>query len=86
MRSSGREKSTQQRARAVLLAQRDLAREREIAVEPGVGEHAAIGLDGQLAVAVGVDVGERLEPQVRRIGVGADDAKAALHRRDGAHV
>ena len=71
MRSSGRAKSTQQRARPVLLAQRDLAREREIAVEPGVREHAAVGLDGELPVAVRAHVRERLEPQIRRVGVGA---------------
>ncbi len=76
----------EQRARASLLAQRHLPREREIPVEPGVGQHAPVRLDRELAVAVGVDVGERLEAQVRRIGVGADDAEAALHRRDGAHV
>ena len=86
MRSSGRAKSTSSVRVRPSLAQRHLAREREVAVEPGVREHAAVRLDRELAIAVGVDVGERLHPQVRRVGVRADDAEAALHRGDGAHL
>ena len=54
-------RDAQQRAReidaarvrvAARLAQRHAAREREIAIEPGVQQHAAVGLDRELAVAV----------------------------------
>ena len=49
-------------------------------------QHAAVGLDAQLLVAVRAHVGERLEAQIRRIGVRTDDVEAALGRRLRADV
>ena len=63
------------------VAHDDTAGERQIAVEPGVEQHAAIGLDRELGVAVAVHVGDRLQAQIRRIGVGPDDSEARFRRR-----
>src|SRR3972149_2897881 len=38
-------------ARPAVRAQRDRAREREVAIEPGVEQHAPVGLDGVALVA-----------------------------------
>ena len=46
----------------------------EVAVEPAVEQHAAVDLDAELAPPGAVDVGARLDAQVRRVGVGADEA------------
>ena len=70
-RSSGR--ST--RSRRDLAGRRvdDPARQAEVAVEPGVEQHAAVDLDAELAAARPAGVGPRLDPQVRAVGVGADE-------------
>jgi hypothetical protein len=51
-----------------------------------VEQDAPIGFDRELSIAVRDHVGARLEPEVRRIGVGADDSKAAFRRRGGADL
>ena len=66
--------------------QADPARQREVAIQPGVQQHAAVGLDPDLSVAVGAQIRPRLDAQIRRIGVGAEDAEAALGRRRRAHL
>ena len=62
---------------AVGAAHHDPARQAEVAVEPGVEQGAAVDLDGQLAVARPTGVRVRLDPQVRAVGVGADDPEPA---------
>ena len=54
------------------VAERDLTRQAEVAPEPRVQEHAAVGLDGELAGAGAAGVGAGLDAEVRRVGVGAD--------------
>ena len=51
----------------------DPARQPEVAVEPRVEQHAAVDLDAELAAADPAGVGLGLDPQVRAVGVGADD-------------
>ena len=46
----------------------------EVAVQPAVEQHPAVDLDAELAPPGAVDVGAGLDAQVRRIGVGADEA------------
>ncbi len=45
----------------------------QIPVEPGVDERAAVDLDRQLPPAHAAGVGTGLDPEVGRVGVGADD-------------
>ena len=52
-------------------------RDAEVAVEPGREEHAAVHLDADLLEAAPGQVRVRLDPQVGRVGVGADHAEAA---------
>ena len=54
----------------------DAACEREIAIEPRVEERAAVDLDAELGVALLLVLGRGLEPEVRAVGVRADDAEA----------
>jgi hypothetical protein len=61
-----------------LVAKRDTSCERKIAIEPSVRQHAAIGLDAQLVIALGMNVGIGLDPQIRGIRVGADDPEAGI--------
>ena len=63
------------------IPERDPARDRQIPIEPGMEQQTAVGLDGELAVAVRRDVRARLEPQVRRVRVRPDDPKATARRR-----
>jgi hypothetical protein len=64
----------------------DAAGDREVAVEPGVEQRGSVGLDAELPVAVRLDVGARLQPEVGRVGVCADDPEAALGRRRGSDL
>ena len=48
----------------------------EVAVEPRVHQRAAVDLDAELADAGRAAVGPGLDPQVRAVGVGADDPEA----------
>ena len=66
----------QDRPRGGCIPQRHPARDGQVAIEPGVKQEAAVGLDGELTVAVRRDVGPRLHSQVRRVGVRADDPEA----------
>lgn len=52
--------------------------ETEIAVQPGVEQRPAVDLDGDLAKAVAAGVGARLDPQVRGVGVRADDTEGRV--------
>ena len=61
--------------------EQDPSREAEIAIEPGVVEHTAVDLDGQLTPTRDPRVGLRLHAQVRRIAVGPDDPPTAVGRR-----
>ena len=45
----------------------------EIAVQPGVPQRTAVDLDPEQLPPGPVEVGLRLDPQVRAVGVGADD-------------
>jgi hypothetical protein len=56
-------------------AQRHAARKTEVAVEPRVEQRASVDLDCEQLHAGAFDVGLRLHPQVRAVGVRADDAK-----------
>ena len=69
-RSSGRSTATR---RVGPVAQRDTAGQAEVAVEPAVEQRPAVDLHGDLPPAVRAGVRERLDPQVRRVGVRADD-------------
>jgi hypothetical protein len=51
-----------------------------------VQQHAAIGFDSELVIALGVYVGDRLDPQVRRIRMRADDSEARLGGGSAAHL
>ena len=62
------------------LAHEHAPGEREIAIEPRVEERAAVHLDAELRVALLRVLGVRLEPEVRAVGVRADDAEAAQRR------
>lgn len=68
------------------VAQRDPARETEVPVEPGVEERAAVDLHGDLPPAVRPGVGQRLDPQVRRVGVRTDDPERGVRRGALRHV
>lgn len=57
------------------VPQGEPARESEVPVEPGVEERSAVDLDGDLPPALRAHVGQRLDAQVRRVGVRADDAE-----------
>ena len=65
---------------AVAAAHDDPPGQAEVAVEPRVEERAAVHLDGELAAAGPPGVGVRLDPQVRAVGVGADDPEPGGRR------
>lgn len=60
------------------VPQDDASGESQVAVEPGVHQRAAVDLDGDLPPAVRAAVGERLDPQVGGVGVGAEDAEGGV--------
>ena len=63
----------QPRLGTVRPAHRDASRQAEVAVQPGRQQRAAVGLDAQQLPAGAGLVGVRLDPQVRAVGVSADD-------------
>ncbi len=63
------------------VAQGQPAAEAQVAVEPGVEQGAAVDLDGDLPPVVGAGVGHGLDPQVGRVGVGADDPEGGARQR-----
>ena len=73
-------------ARAVRTWNRDAPRERKVAVKPGREKQAAIRFDGKLVVTVSRHIGQRLHPQVRRVGVRANDPVTTLGRHRLADV
>jgi hypothetical protein len=58
----------------------DAAGQTQIAVEPGVPQHAAVDFDRQLLVAVLDKLGLGLEAQVGGVGVSADDRETGFGR------
>jgi hypothetical protein len=76
----------QQDQHDLAVAPHQPAGQAQIAVEPGVHEGAAVDLDRQLSPAdvAGVRVG--LDPQVRRVGVGAHDPEPCRRRRVGGRA
>ena len=71
-----------------LARNRDTARQAQVAVEPGVQQHAAVDLHAELAVAQRAAVGLGSDSQIGAVGVGADHAEAQPLRIDpgaGAH-
>ena len=65
---------------------RDATGKRQIAIEPAVEQHASVGLDGELLIAVRGDVGLRLEAKIGRVRMGTDDSEAALRGRKRARL
>ncbi len=63
------------------LLEEHAPRKREIAIEPGREEHAAVDLDAELLVAAHREIGVGLDAEVGRVGVRADHAKPAGRRR-----
>ena len=62
------------------------AGEAQVPVKPCMQQHAAVGLDPQLGEALLRDGGAGLQPQIRRVGVRADDAEPRLHRITPTHT
>ncbi|MNC39414.1 hypothetical protein D3C75_880720 [compost metagenome] len=58
----------------------DPAGQRQVAVEPWRQQGAAIHFDAQLQEALALQLGLRLDPQARAVGVGADHADAVQQR------
>jgi hypothetical protein len=63
---------------ATAVVQHDPAGDRQVAVQPGRQQQPAVGLDGELVVALGAHVGQGPQPQVGRVGVGTDQLEARL--------
>lgn len=59
-------------------AEGDASGQRQVAVEPGGEEGAAIDFDAELEEAVASDLRVRLDPQAGAVGVRADQAEAAF--------
>ena len=59
----------------------DAASQRQVAVEPGCQQRAAIHFHAQLQEALALQLGLRLDPQARAVSVGADHADAIEQRR-----
>src|SRR5690606_11532123 len=73
-------------AKAALGTDEHAAGQAEVAIQPGVEEHAAVRLDGDLMRAVGAGLGARLDPEVGQVGVRAYHAEAGFARRRGADL
>ena len=69
-----------------VLEHADAPRQGEVAVEPGVEQHAAVGFNGELAVAVSRNIGRGLESEVRGIGVRTQNPETRLGRRRAPHL
>ncbi len=67
-------------------AEGDAPGQRQVAVEPGGEEGAAIDFDAELEEAVASDLRVRLDPQAGAVGVRADQAEAAFQGRATAQA
>src|SRR5690606_2452500 len=63
-----------------ITREKDPAGETEVAVEPGVGERAAVDLHAELQISLVHHLRQRLDAEVRRVGVRADHPEARLGR------
>src|SRR5690606_19800330 len=64
----------------------DAPREREVAIDPRVEQHAAVDLDADLVLPGALELGVGLDAEVRRVGVRADQSEPALLRRSVADL
>ena len=71
---------------ATITAVGDTAGQRQIAVEPGGEQGAAIHLDTQLPEALALQLRLRLDPQARTVGMGADQPQTMLDERLAAQL
>src|SRR5690606_37479025 len=71
---------------AVVTAHEHATADAEIAIEPRRQDDTAVDLDAPATIALAVEVRPRLEPQIRRVGVRAEQAEAGRRRwaRPGA--
>ena len=69
-----------------VTAEGDAAGQRQVAVEPRREQGAAVDFHAQLPETVALQLGLRLDPQARAVGVGADQADAVEQRRMAAEL
>ena len=64
----------------------DVTGDAEVPVEPRVVQDAAVHLDAELLPAGGAGIGARVDPQTRRVGVGADDPQRCRRGEAGGEA